>query len=107
MGDEHLNKFKDLIERGNCIEYSTILHRYRSCTKKSHFIAAHSMGTRNSRPESNEILRALGGQHEKYDLQHVREQLSTPEMQGVVEEIQAKIQLMERLRNGRPQNGSK
>lgn len=71
------------------------------------FIAAQSMGARNSQRHSQELLRALTGQHEKYGLQYVREQLNTPEMQGVVKEIQAKVQLMEKFHSQRTQNGPK
>lgn len=73
----------------------------------SNFIAAQSLGASNARPYSIELQRAAAGQHQQYDLQHVREQLDTPEMRRVVNEIQAKVQLYERLhqmQNSRRQN---
>lgn len=114
MGDEQLKKFKDLMERGNYqLKLNLNIFNYFASISfvhqknMSNFIAAHSVCTGYSRPEANEVLRALNGQHEKFDLQNVREQLKTPEMQRAVKEIQATVQLMETFRNRRAQNGSK
>lgn len=73
----------------------------------SNFIAAQSMGLDRSRGLSIELQRALAGQHEKYDLQHVRDELNTPQMRDKIEKIQATVQRMEGYFKNRPHNGQK
>lgn len=82
------------------------------CKKKimSNFIAAQSLHGRNSHPLSMELLRAVAGQHPNFDQQHVREQLDTPEIRGLVNDIQGKIelfQLLHQMKNNHRQNKPK
>lgn len=59
-------------------------------------IAAHAMSN-TVRPYSAEILRAIAGQHQAFNQQHVREQLKTPELQQTMKKIQTTIKAMESL----------